>query len=323
MGVICFSSLKGGVGKTSLSINVAAALAQRGGETLLIDLDPAAHTSRFFSKSRILEEAPLPRLFLNPDIRTSKSILELALAKKINLLKGVRERLVLLPGGAELRHFFWGKGTQSVKDNFAKLISELNMSFDYIVIDTAPDLNILVRNAIASADIAVAPVDGSVMSIDCLNQLMNDVSHIQGPQWAIVRSMFSKKASTLRSMSDQCIRESLDIQDLDFEETGIDADRLSSETQSSEPIYLLDSIIHRTEEQNKLTYKSQTAFENKVTKKLALEYENLSRELDALLMVVEDKKDLSSQKDNINGFDLTKVIGSSDSMESSYGGSGR
>lgn len=320
MGVICFSSLKGGVGKTSLSINVAAAFAARGGETLLIDLDPAAHTSRFFSKSRTLEEAPLPRLFLNPEIKSAQSILEFALAKRVNLLKGVRERLVLLPGGAELRHFFWGKGTQSVKDNFSKLIAELHMSFDYIVIDTAPDLNILVRNAIAAADIAIAPVDGSVMSIDCLNQLMNDVAHIQGPQWAIVRSMFSKKASTLRNMSDKCIRENLAIKDMDHELTGIYSDRLNSDTQSADPIYLLDSIIYRTEEQNKLTYRAQTAFENRATKKLAHEYETLTKELDALLMVVEDKKDSATQRDTINGFDLTAVVDNRESQMESYGG---
>lgn len=315
MGVICFSSLKGGVGKTSLSINVAAAFAASGAETLLLDLDPSAHTTRFFSKTRELEESPLPRLFLNPEIKSANSLLEFSLAKKINLLKSVRDRLVLLPGGSELRHFFWGKGIQSVKDNFARLINELKMSFDYIIIDTAPDLNILVRNAIASADLAIVPVDGSVMSVDCLNQLMNDVSHIQGPQWGIVRSMFSRKASTLRELSDNCIRENLSVREMDQEETGLYADRLTSESENTDPIYLLDSIVYRTEEQNKLTFRANTAFEHKATKRLASEYAALAKELDALLLVIEEKNDVAVSNENINGFDLTRMS----SMESLSG----
>ncbi len=308
MGVICFSSLKGGVGKTSLSINIAAAFAARGGETLLIDLDPAAHTTRFFSKNRTIDESPLPRILLNPEIKDSSSILEFSLSKKINLLRSVRDRLVLMPGGPELRHFFWGKGIQSVKDNFARLIAELNLSFDYIVIDTAPDLNILVRNAIAASDIAIVPVDGSVMSVDCLNQLLGDVAHIDGPQWGIVRSMFSRKATKLRELSETSIRENLAVRDLDQEETGIYMDRLSdSSSESTDPIYLLDSVIYRTEEQNKLSYKAQTAFESKITKKLAKEYLTLSKELDALLMVVEEQNDTSTGPDDGNSFDLSNV----------------
>jgi cellulose biosynthesis protein BcsQ len=314
MGVICFSSLKGGVGKTTLAINIAAALAMRGGETLIIDLDPSGHTTRFFSQNKNIAEASLPRLFLHPELRKANSLVEFSIQKKITLLKSVRERLVLLPGGSELRHFFWGKGVQSVKDNFAKLIAELRLSFDYIVIDTAPDLNILVRNAIASSDIAIVPVDGSAMSIDCLNQLMTDVSHIDGPQWGIVRSMFSRKASKLKLMSDNCIRENLSVRDLDSQEQ-IDedlaedieeisknySDSFSADSENKDPIYLLDSIIYRTEEQNKLSFKSATAFEAKTTKKLALEYLCLARELDALIMLVEEQKDKSKMVDRDGG----------------------
>ena len=326
MGVICFSSLKGGVGKTTLAINVAAALAMRGGETLIIDLDPSGHTTRFFSRTKTLVEAPLPRLFLHPELKRASSLVEFSIEKKISLLKSVREKLVLLPGGSELRHFFWGKGVQAVKDNFSKLIEELNLSFDYIVIDTAPDLNILVRNAIACSDVAIVPVDGSVMSIDCLNQLMTDVAHIEGPQWGIVRSMFSRKASKLKEISDSSIRENLLVKDLepasDYSEDDSDEDLDHSqrfETSSSDfdrdrdPIYLLDSIVHRTEEQNKLSFKATTAFESKVTKKLAAEYVTLARELDALLMLVEENNDKSKSIEG-NGLNLSDVMSANQFM---------
>ena len=72
MGVICFASLKGGVGKTSLSLNTAGAFAKRGCETLLIDLDPSGHSSRYFQAKSLRKttpmESPLARLFLSGEI---------------------------------------------------------------------------------------------------------------------------------------------------------------------------------------------------------------------------------------------------------------
>jgi len=48
MSIVCFASLKGGVGKTTLALNVSAAFAERGCKTLIIDLDPTAHSTRLF-----------------------------------------------------------------------------------------------------------------------------------------------------------------------------------------------------------------------------------------------------------------------------------
>jgi chromosome partitioning protein len=318
MGVICFSSLKGGVGNTTLSLKVAAAYAERGGETLLIDLDPTAHTTRFFMRGEQLPESPLARLFLSNSVSQNESLIDVSVQKKINLLREVRKRLVLLPAGAELRHFLWGKGAHTFKHLFSKLIRELRPSFDYIVIDTPPDFSIIVRNALATSDLVVVPVDGSAMSIDCLNQLISDASHIKGPQWCIVRSMVSKQASRLRKISENRIKENLSVkefaEDEDFEEAldetldgqneftkssdnfisfVSDTENISSTSepvQNENPIYLLDSMVYRTEEQNKLSFSSKTAFETKKTSSLALQYKTLARELDALLMVTEEKK---------------------------------
>jgi chromosome partitioning protein len=333
MGVICFSSLKGGVGKTTLSLNVAAGYAERGGETLLIDLDPSAHTTRFFLRGEALPESPLARLFLSSTSSPADSLIDISVRKKINLLKEVRKRLVLLPGGAELRHFLWGKGANTFKLLFARLIRELKPSFDYIIIDTPPDFSVIVRNAIAASDLVVVPVDGSAMSIDCLNQLVSDASHIKGPEWCIVRSMVSKQASRLRKISEKRIKENLSVrefsEDDDFEneddmiqtEDGFisfvdrassgSAQAAGSESESS-PIYLLDSMVFRSEEQNKLTFAAKTAFENRKTHALATQYKKLARELDALLMVTEEQRSESEDSDAVFDFSLL----SGEAMES-------
>jgi chromosome partitioning protein len=327
MGVICFSSLKGGVGKTTLSLNVAAAYAERGGETLLIDLDPSAHTTRFFLRGESLPESPLARLLLSSNFSQSDSLIDVSVKKKIHLLKEVRNRLVLLPGGAELRHFLWGKGANTFKLLFAKLIHELKPSFDYIVIDTPPDFSVLVRNAIASSDLVVVPVDGSAMSIDCLNQLVTDAAHIRGPEWCIIRSMVSKQASRLRKISERRIKENLSVRefseddDLDQSDDMIDSedgfisfvDKTAPEaknesSESASPIYLLDSMVFRSEEQNKLSFAAKTAFENKSTGHLAKQYKKVAREIDALLMVTEEQKSESNGSDEV--FDFSLLSGS-------------
>lgn len=378
MGVICFSSLKGGVGKTTLALNVAAAFAERGGETLLIDLDPTAHTTRFFTRIKsgeALSEAPLASLLLAPGVAQmssmkksaspveefqngqvnvsqsldepgklqlasdSKSLVDFSVKSKIHLLREVRKNLVLLPGGAELRHFLWGKGANLFKLLFARLIKELKPSFDYIVIDTPPDFSVLVRNALAISDLIVVPVDGSAMSIDCLNQLAVDAAHIKGPEWCIVRSMVSKQASKLRKISESKIKENLQVKefveddDADDEDDAYCSNDVSPSTSNSRaseflefvdeasrgsqhevqpdasPIYLLDSVVYRSEEQNKLSFAAKTAFESRQASKLALQYKCLARELDALLMLCEDRKNLMDD-DSEKVFDFAKLSGS-------------
>jgi len=301
MGVICFSSLKGGVGKTTLSLNTAAAFAKKGGEVLLIDLDPTAHASRFFVKEKGLfknqmNEAPLARLAFTPGANDADSIVDFAVNKKIPLIKEVRDRIVLLPGGAELRHLLWGRGAHALKSVLPKLISELKPSFDYIVIDTAPDFTILVRNAIACSDLVVVPVDGSAMSIDCLEQLVQDAGHIKGPQWVIARSMFSKQASRIRGLANRKIEEHVPSLKTNI---GRKEEKESSEIQedSHSSIYLLDSVVYRSEEQNKLSFIQKTAFEHASAKKLEEQYLTLANELDAILLISEEMNEKSSEED--------------------------
>ncbi len=313
MGVICFSSLKGGVGKTTLSLNTAAAFANKGGEVLLIDLDPTAHASRFFIKEKgaiknKMNEAPLARLAFTPGANDADSIVDFAVNKKIPLIKEVRERLVVLPGGAELRHLLWGRGAHALKTVLPKLINELKPSFDYIIIDTAPDFTILVRNAIASSDLVVVPVDGSAMSIDCLEQLVQDAGHITGPQWVIARSMFSKQATRIRGLANKKIEEHVPSLKTNV---GRNEERESSEVQedNNSPIYLLDSVVYRSEEQNKLSFIQKTAFEHASAKKLEKQYSTLAAELDAILLVSEEmnEKNSGEEKGEESVFDFLSL----------------
>lgn len=246
MGVICFASLKGGVGKTSISINVAHAFATRDCRTLLIDCDPSSHASRFFNALKLGDhfpsESPLARLFLSTEFESprvtsssqgaainaehrvaaadsawsdSEDWIEesdsrvTALRAKTPLIVNCRENLDVIPAGGELRHFLWGRGARAFRTQFPALIEELRNSYDHVVIDTPPDLNVITRNTIAVADLVVVPVDSSEMSIACLEEIVDSHAHIRGPRWAILRSMVNRAAKRVQKLAGAQLAETL------------------------------------------------------------------------------------------------------------------
>lgn len=327
MGIICFTSLKGGVGKTSLSSNIAHALTERGSETLLIDLDPTGHATRFFKSPGQREqsslESPLARLIIGSELNENdlkgKSLIEYSIAEKIPLLTSVRPHLALIPSGPELRHFLWGRGARGFKTFFPRLIKELHSSYDYIIIDTPPDFNVLTRNAIASSDLSVVPVDSSAMSIHCMEEVINNSTHIKGPAWAIVRTMVSKQATTMHKLTEDRLQKNLQVCDpSEVDQTDSDdiysesakmLDFISNHHQSSmhekveeikpvipevSPVYLLNSIIYRTEQQNKLSFLGKTAFDFKADSPLKQQYSSVIRELEYLLSFSSEQQVLFS-----------------------------
>jgi chromosome partitioning protein len=338
MSSICFASLKGGVGKTSLSLNVAHALAVRGCQTLLIDFDPTAHATRFF-RNRFEgdswpHEAALTRSLIGDDPASEEAS---------SLIIPVRPQLDLLPGGSELRYLMWGRGARAFCTHFARLFAELKSEYDYIIFDTAPEYNVLTRNAIALSALVAMPVDSSEMSIYALEELLESASHIKGPSWVIIRSMVSKAASRIHQLSQTRLGKNMNLRpQSELEPEGEEA--LEGEEEQSDdlfsyleecadingigggtsarngnghrtdpqvagavprpgaapssgvvqrardPIYLLNSVVYRTEIQNRLSFLGKTAFEDRSADKLAAQYLSLAKELEQLLSLVTEQE---------------------------------
>ncbi|MFN8391957.1 MAG: ParA family protein [Bdellovibrionota bacterium] len=332
MSVICFGSLKGGVGKTSLSVNVAHAFAERGCEVLLIDLDPMGHASRFFELGRVrvpAAESPIARLFLTCEFERKNAdlgeMVEAAIGAHVSLITPVRTGLALLPSGPELRHFLWGRGARLFKELFPRLLQELSCRYDYIVIDTPPDFNVLTRNAIASSDVVVVPVDSSAMSIHCLEEIVSSSAHIRGPAWTIVRSMVTRQASRMQQLTTDRLGEKLLVQNakesMDDEDDDSDLDlsnpldfmssiekkeaRESARAPQTDspgkapasPIYLLRSLIYRTEQQNRLSFVGKTAFDVKGSP-LREHYSAVSREIEGILALAAENDPLLDVNEN-------------------------
>ena len=341
MGVICFASLKGGVGKTTLSLNVANAFAERGCQTLLIDLDPSGHSSRFFrpqyAKHHELPESPLARLFLSGEVdrrgERLGSVVETAMALGVPMISPLRPRFALLSSGPELRHLLWGRGAQSFTLLLPRLLEELRCSYDYIIIDTPPDYNVLTRNSIAVSDLVCVPVDPSAMSIHCLEEIVKSSGHIKGPVWSICRTMVNRQASRVQTLSTDRIKENLNVcssSELEDEDDIDELDEPDMENADSfismlergsyrdepvratngtsakngasaeSPIFLLNSLVYRTEQQNRLTFVGKTAFDNRQTLKLAQQYLQVAKELEEILSMAEERDSYSGVDDYLS-----------------------
>lgn len=320
MSVFCFAALKGGVGKTTLSINTAHAFARRGCRTILIDLDPSGHTTANFKlQSPQVPHTVTASMKIVPTFRGESALAREFLGSRHGLEDSVgsltlpvRTYLDLIPAGPELRHFLWGRGAQVFASSFASLIEELKAEYDHIVIDTAPDFNVLSRNAIALSDMVVVPVDSSEMSINSLEELLLNAQHIKGPIWSIVRTMVTKQARSVHKLTSEALQSRFDLVDCqdesedDFLSESIeDPDvfmRLLCErerrndkpvlkpSRDTNPVFLLHAVISRTEQQNKLTFSGRTAFDGRSTQKLAEQYTSVAKELEDIIAYTEGEE---------------------------------
>ena len=302
MSVFCFSSLKGGVGKTSLTINIGHAFAIRGCSVLIIDLDPSAHATRFFRKRKASEcfpsHPPLARAFLRKDGEgefdgSSEDDVEQFFVR-------VRPDLEILPGGNELRHFVPGYGARHFAAKFKPLLEELKLHFDHILIDTPPELNVLTRNSLAQADLVVVPVDASEMSIDSAEDLLDGAGSLTRARWVIARTMVTSVAYRSHSLSNQRLTERLSflpsgkgssfalateegIRSLPFPRTeGVNEPR--------KDLYLLETMVFRTEVQNQLSFLGKTSFDTRKTHLLAEQYKAVARELETIVAALEEER---------------------------------
>ena len=196
--IVAIANQKGGVGKTTTAVNLAAALAMRGRKTLLIDLDPQANSSISFLDLRsvtrstydaiaesdcalidVIRPAPVENLFIAP--------------ARIGLAK-LESRLV----GELDAHF-------RLKDK----IQALNGDFANIVIDCPPALGLLTVNALVAATHLLIPIQSSYFALEGTDDLLETIEKVrQRPNPAlrilgVVITMHDKRTALARDIRDQ------------------------------------------------------------------------------------------------------------------------
>ena len=164
--VFAIANQKGGVGKTTTSINLAACLADAGRKTLVIDLDPQSNTTTGFGVDSHAVRLSMYELLVRNDVRVND----------IMLNPEGRPNLYLLPAKVDLYaadiELVYLEGREYRLD---KALETVKNSFDFILIDCPPSLGLLTVNALTASDGVILPLQCEYFALEGMQQLLKTI----------------------------------------------------------------------------------------------------------------------------------------------------
>jgi chromosome partitioning protein len=197
--VICIANQKGGVGKTTTSVNLSSALAARGKRVLLLDLDPQGNASSGLGlKKYEYQDANIYHVLIG-----ERSLTEVIRTTGSPLLQVAPANPDLV--GAEIELVDTPKREFRLKDALQPLLPQ----YDYVLIDCPPSLGLLTLNALAAANTFIVPLQCEYYALEGLSQLLNTAGLVKksiNPELrieGIVLTMFD----TRNNLSHQVVQE--------------------------------------------------------------------------------------------------------------------
>lgn len=173
--IIAICNQKGGVGKTTTAINLAANFAALEKQTLLIDMDPQGNASQGLGYLESQEEDIHEALILaeSPDSVSKEALQKFILKTDLNYLKLITAGPDLAAMEMELIN------AMSREHRLSRITSLLKDQFDYIIIDSPPSLNLLTLNTLTAADSVLIPVQCEYYALQGLAELFNTIRLVQ------------------------------------------------------------------------------------------------------------------------------------------------
>ena len=230
--IIAFANQKGGVGKTTSAVNIAASLGILGYNVLLVDLDPQGNaTSGVGVPKKALKLTVQDLLVGEADIE------DVIIKTKFTNLSIVPANISL--AGAEFQLF----DTENSQTELKEALYKVKDNYNYIIIDCPPSLGILTMNALATADGVIVPMTCEYYALEGLSQLMisirqtkkfyNPTLEITG----ILITMFDKRLNLTKQVLEQLERY---YDDKIFKTKVIRNVRLSEAPSHGLPVYYYD-----------------------------------------------------------------------------------
>lgn len=196
--IIAIANQKGGVGKTTTSINLAASLGVLEKKVLLIDADPQANATSG----------------IGIDVETVEigtyQLLEHSNSAKQAIIKTETPNLDIIPAHIDLVAIEIELVDKDAREYMLKkALAETKEDYDFIIIDCAPSLGLLTLNALTAADAVIIPIQCEYFALEGLGKLLNTIKSVQkihNPQLDIEGLLLTMYDSRLR-LSNQVVEE--------------------------------------------------------------------------------------------------------------------
>lgn len=238
--IIAFSNQKGGIGKTTSAVNVAASIALKKKKVLLVDLDPQGNAT---SGVGVSKKGDLPSIY--DCLIGEKEAKDCVKATEFQNLSIIPSNLSL--AGAEIELV----SVEGREGLLKKMLDPIKNEFDYIVIDCPPSLGILTLNALAASDGVIIPMICEYYALEGLSQLMLTVKQVKkayNPSLEVVGiliTMYDRRLNLSKSVEKELKKYYKDK----LFDTRIKRNvRLSEAPSFGQPVYYYDKLSKGTEQ---------------------------------------------------------------------------